>query len=734
MDIEPGIHANDAALDGRSWSLRDQVEPIRRRWWVIAAAAVLGFVIAYAYSRALPRQYQGVASLVQISGGAGTLSFLPGLGGQEGGLLETQAEIIRSRTIIERAVERLGLTTGRVRAFQQIRTYLSVTRPRNTTVLRVATNGPTPETAANYANAVVDAFLDWHLESRRDQAGAGRKFIEDQLEKLTVELRGAEERLAGYKIRTGRVDVSSQAAAAIGAVASFQSQLTVAGIERRSLETTLTQTRAQLGQQAPTVTRPTVTVQEDPRLQPLRTQLIGLEIELATLLQQFTDEHPRVVATRARIEETKNQMQRLSTIQAAVQVRELNPMRQQLTNNIIQMQIEREALLAKEAALGTLLVRSERALRQIPVSELDIVRLTRAQQVAEGTFLLLSQKLQEARIAEASVVSDFRIVDRARARGSPVAPRVGLNSLLGALAGLVLGLGLVYLGEALDTTFRTPQEAAAALGLPLLAAVPFAGRTKGGELILAGTGRRDPFAEAFRHLRTNLLYLDPDRPLRSLLVTSPAPGEGKSTVSANLAVAMTQIDRKVWLLECDLRRPVQKWVFQPTQPYGLTDLLVDGLPVDAALNTTQVENLWFISSGTVPPNPAELLGSHRMQTFLEEGRDRVQLMVLDAPPVLPVTDATVLSRSVDGVVLVIHLQKTPRDAALRTLEQLRGVGARIAGLVVNFVPVGRSGYGYYYYYYSRREDDAGAASDGPKTDAPASRWHGLGDRLRGRRR
>ena len=723
--------ANGSHLVGQDWSLRSQLEPVRRRWWLIAIALFIGALAGYVYSQFLPPRYEGAASVVSISGGGGTLSFIPALVDQQGALLDTEAEIIHSRAVISRAVEKLKVD-DRNKVFQDIRDSLSVVRPRNTTIMRISTQGPTPQKAAEYANAVADAFLEWHLLTRREQLSAGRKFIEDQVQKVAVTLREAEDRLAAYKVRTGQVDLSSQTQAAVARISSLQSQLQTATIERKGLETNLVQTRAQLGLQAETVTRPTWTVQDDPRLAQLRAQLTSQEIDLATLRQQYTDEHPRVVAILARIEEIKKQMAQLSTIQMASQVRELNPLRRRFATNIIQMQIDREALLAREAALSSLLAQSQRDLRSLPPAELEITRLMRDELVAEGTYVLLRQKLQEARIAEASVVGDFRIVDRAVPRRTPVVPRVGLNTLLGVLAGLVFGVGLAYLGEAFDTSFRTPEEAATSLGLPLLAAIPATRRLRSVQLIVAEPRRRDSFAEAFRHLRTNLLFLNPDHPLRTVMVTSPGPDEGKSTVSANLAVSMTQTGRRVWLLECDLRNPILKWAFQPKQPYGLTDLLVDGIPIDATLNTTQVENLWFISSGTIPPNPSELLGSQKMQAFLEHGDSRVQLIVLDAPPVLPVTDATVLGHSVDGIVLVVHLVKTPRDAAIRALEQLHATGARVVGLVVNGVPRSRRP-GYYGYDYESYGDQAGA-SEGTATGRPPRWYDTLRETLRGRPR
>jgi capsular exopolysaccharide synthesis family protein len=225
--------------------------------------------------------------------------------------------------------------------------------------------------------------------------------------------------------------------------------------------------------------------------------------------------------------------------------------------------------------------------------------------------------------------------------------------------------------------------------------------------------RRSPFAEAFRHLRTNLLYLSPDRPLRTLLVTAAGPGEGKSTVAANLAVALAIAGRRTWIVEADLRKPGLAWAFQPGTTRGLSDVLVENAAFDAALAPTSVEGLWFVPAGTLPPDPAELLGSQRMRALLAHAREQVDAVVLDAPPVLPVSDALALAPHVDGVLLVVDLARTPRDAARRAAGQLRAVGARVAGVVVNNVPADGRGYYYYgYYSYARADEDRPRTSTG----------------------
>nr|MBI2904090.1 CpsD/CapB family tyrosine-protein kinase [Chloroflexota bacterium] len=206
-------------------------------------------------------------------------------------------------------------------------------------------------------------------------------------------------------------------------------------------------------------------------------------------------------------------------------------------------------------------------------------------------------------------------------------------------------------------------------------------------------------AEAFRSLRSSIQFSAMDRPVRSILITSPGPGEGKSTVAANLAVVMAQAGMRVLLMDCDLRRPAIYKMFDRNNKMGLTNVILkDSIYWDVAPQTTDVTNLLVITSGPLPPNPSELLGSERMAHLATFYRDTFDLLIVDGPPLLSVTDASILSRLVDGVVMVVEAGQTHEAAARLACGQLTQAGARLLGFVMNKIPVGRNGYYYYHYY------------------------------------
>lgn len=211
-------------------------------------------------------------------------------------------------------------------------------------------------------------------------------------------------------------------------------------------------------------------------------------------------------------------------------------------------------------------------------------------------------------------------------------------------------------------------------------------------------------AESFRALRTNITYSSTDHPCRVILVTSPGPGEGKSTVTANLGVVMAQAGNRVLLLDCDFRRPVLHKIFGVDYQRGLTNLIAQDLEVDEVVRATEVDGLWVITSGPIPPNPSEMLGSRKMKAFLEKVGGQYDLVLVDAPPLIAVTDASVLASQVDGVILVIKTGESRIDMAQDGKAQLEKANARILGVVLNDMKMHRGGYYRHYYHYYGGKD------------------------------
>jgi capsular exopolysaccharide synthesis family protein len=329
-----------------------------------------------------------------------------------------------------------------------------------------------------------------------------------------------------------------------------------------------------------------------------------------------------------------------------------------------------------------------------------------------ATYSNLLASFEELRIAEASSSSNVVVVESAMPSAAPVRPRTLQNTILAALVSAMIGFGVVYVIEYLDDTIKSPDDVTAVVGLPTLGAI---GQIEGddtGSTLVTVSSPRAPISEAFRALRTNIQFARVDGQLHSLMVTSAGPGEGKSTTAANLAVALAQAGRSVVLIDADLRRPVLHRLFGLSNSKGLTTALLDlKAPASAHLQPTEVPGLGLMTSGPIPPNPAELLGSRRMVDVLGSLKQGSDVVILDSTPVLTVADALVLAPHVDGTLLLVEANKTRRDALVQAREALQRTEGHLFGIALNKISVQRSDY-YYYAYYQQGADRAERPADG----------------------
>jgi len=310
--------------------------------------------------------------------------------------------------------------------------------------------------------------------------------------------------------------------------------------------------------------------------------------------------------------------------------------------------------------------------------------------------LLLSY--EQIRLSEAQTVSTVMQVDPAMVPTKPISPQIFRNTALAAMVGFMLAVGVIFVMEAIDDTLKTPDEVKKALGLPVLGVISKHAAEEGKPI--SSTSPRSPVSEAFRTLRTNVQYSGIDEPIRTVMITSTDPREGKTTVVANLGVVFAQNGNNVTLIDADLRKPsLHRKIGVPNRA-GLTSLFLrDQETLDSVLQKTVTNNLNVITSGELPPNPSELLGSKKMGTILSKVHEISDIIIIDTPPALAVTDSMVLLPYVDGVLLVIKPGFTKTNGARQVVEQLRRSNAKILGVVLNELDMAKSRYAYKYYNY-----------------------------------
>jgi capsular exopolysaccharide synthesis family protein len=459
-------------------------------------------------------------------------------------------------------------------------------------------------------------------------------------------------------------------------------------------------------------------------LQGLRSQYRAAFQQRATLIAEGKGEsHPLVKEADARLADSKTALlTEVSNLAAAV-VRDLA---------VIERQEQAEAGMFNA---------SRRSAVDLNMKEIEYHRLDRSREENEKLYGLLNARMKAADLARMMRANNLRIVETATVPTEAVSPRVALNVTIGLLGGFLLGIGLPLLREQLDSSVKTPADVEERLGATFLGLLPELtsverSRRRGrvgkrprsdeggvdGPLELIVHNRPSSgVSEAARSIRTNLMFMNPDKPCRRLLVTSAAPAEGKTTVACSIAIALAQGGQRVCIVDADLRRPRLHRIFDRVGDAGLTSALVGEATLDEVAKPTIVPNLWSVPSGHLPPNPADLLQSDRFRKFIEQLGERFDRVVIDSAPLVAVTDSAIISTVVDGTVFVVRAFQTGKHVSAQGLRALRDVEAPIVGAVLNAVNLRRHEYNYYHYYYYKKEgyastsdsEQAAAASAAP---------------------
>ena len=705
----------------------------RRLLILVCLAGVL--LPVFLYNQVAPRIYQAQTTIIfqEQREAIPTFDFSEAFTRQS--YLVNQIEEIKSRTLSEEVVD---LLPGEIRAVllprpnglseearlealtKAVRGSIAAQPVRNSDVIVIKVQATKPKAAAGVANAVAEVVKRRNVAVKREKASSTRKFIEEQLPKVEGALRKDEEALSAFKAHNQVVSLSDEAKELLVRTTSVATEHAKAQAERRAAEQRLASVREQMKTQRASVV-PSITRTTSAWADTLRKKLVSLEVEYTNLLVKgYGTDHPQMKKLTREIAQTKGQLAG-EVLRVAEGETLGDPMSRlaDLSKESLGLEIDIQTDSTREASLRTVLDSYDRQMERLPNKELLLLRLTRSQQVNDNIYRLLLERFEEARITEAGQIGNVRVIDTAKEPRSPIKPRKFQNLLLALIVGLTLGGGLAFFTESLDRSIKNPEEAEALLGLPVIGLIPSIGDLDGkfkgtrNEIELISSRLvthfvpRSPVAEAYRTVRTNLSFSRPDNPPRTILVTSAVPQEGKTTTTANLAITLAQMGGKTLIVDSDLRRPAIRKVFNLEAKEGLTDYLIGKGALDALIRTTDIPNLYILPAGQIPPNPSEVLGSQRMKELVAELSRRFEMVFFDSPPVVAVTDAAVLSRYTDGVVLVVQSGATDREAVARAKTLLGNVQANLLGLVLNNIRIestyGSYHYRYYYHYYDSED-------------------------------
>jgi len=459
-------------IEEETIDLRELARAVWRRKWIVIAmflAAVIGAGLA---SQLMTPIYEATTTVLVQDGGGTQLAFIDGMGMVGKNQNQNYVEILKSRTLAMRTAQALGFDYDvHSPEFAAFRNSISVQLVSGTDAIRVKVQHPDPEQAKLRANALVDAFMSLNQEVNTEDARSAREFVGEQLKIVEADLRRAEDELRRFKEEEKVVAPSEEARAVLSRLSSLENSQAEAQVALDQVERKLAELRRRLEAESPTTISST-TIANNPMIMQYRTRLFDLETQLSTAELQYASDHPRITAIRMEIEQVRARMDQEVERTISTETMAINPNYQSIVQQVMTLEVEQVALQAKRQAMGELIAEVERSLAGLPSKEVQLSRLIRNQSVLEQMYLLLKNKYEEYRIAEAVKAAGVTVIDRAITPRSPVKPKKKLNVAIGGFLGVFVGLGLVFVLEFLDTTLKSAEDVERWLELPVLGRIP----------------------------------------------------------------------------------------------------------------------------------------------------------------------------------------------------------------------------------------------------------------------
>jgi succinoglycan biosynthesis transport protein ExoP len=694
--------------------LLDYVRVLYKRRWIAATAFVVVVVSVTLYTFTVTPTFEATTRLLIESDNPNVVNFAEVIDeqGTKADYYQTQYNILQSRGLARKTLEQLklwdnehfkdaasggwfgsndaptgeaaaaGETLEQSRAIDRFLEGLTVTPIRNSRLVDVKYRLSDAELAARLVNSVAKNYIEQNLEYKFLASKEASDWLGERLAEQRRQVETAEAALQRYREQNDAISVADRENIVVQKLADLNAAVTRAKTERFQKEALYKQLQALAKDGSPLDSFPAILTNS--YIQQQKAELSQLQTQYAQLSDKLGDKHPDIIKVRSAIDLVEK---RLSGEIAKV---------------VESVRSEYQAALAQENSLVGALNQQKGVAMAMNRKAIDYGVLERDVEGSRQMYQSLMQRAKETGVSSELKTSNIRIVDAAERPNTPVSPRRALNFTLAILGGAVLAFGLAFFFEYVDSRIKSPDEIRAHLGLPSLGMIPVVDPKVGKGLEpLISNGVPPNFAEAFRALRTNVLFSSAAEGARHLVITSTGPGEGKTMVAANLAIGLAQAGQRVLLIDADMRRPRVHEVFRQKQEPGLSNLMVGHTVPSACIRKSNVQGLWLLTGGRIPPNPAELLGSRRFKDFVHSLSDHFDSVIIDSPPAMAVTDAAIAASIATGVIFVVGSEMTSRHAARTALQQLQNGRCPFLGVVLNRVDLERNAY--YYSHYYRRE-------------------------------
>ena len=701
---------DDAVPPTAGIQLMDYWRVVLNQRWVILAVASVVVVFTFFATLLVAPTYRATVSL-QIDREALKVVDFEGdqhqvENGSSTEFYQTQYELLKSRALAQRVSDKLGLPQdpryaklfaptvvdrlldrdalpqspkteqdiqrAQATAVQAIGAGLTVEPVRNSRLVRLHFDSPDPQFSATVANTFADAFIASTLERRFDASSYAKKFLEERLQQLKLRLEASERQLVQFAQKEQIVNGEEGGSLAGSNLTELSTTLAQVKAQRIRAEARWRQASSNSGAGLP------ADMLEGSIIRQLQGKRAELLAEYQENLSTYKPDYPLMQQIQGQIHELDRQInQELVGIRASVKA-------------------EYDAALGQERLMDRTLEAVRAGVLDLQNRSIDYTILKREVDTNRQIYDALLQRYKEIGVAGGVSTNNVSIVDRAQPSGNRFKPNMSQNLALALLVGLMAGLIVAFLREHLDDTIRGPEDLEKLLGLAVLGNVPLLLRDQ--SPLQATNDPRSAFAEAYRSVRTALQFSTDSGVPSVLLITSAAPGEGKSTTALVLARNLAQLGKRVLLIDADLRNPSLHRVLQIGNERGLSNYLAGATELLDANGDAGCDNLWVIPSGPLPPNPAELLAGPKMKRMLALATEQYDHVILDGPPILGLADAMLLSHAANGTLLMVAAGKTRRHLLKSAYKRLTAARSRVIGAVVTMYDAKRMGYGDYGYY------------------------------------
>jgi len=681
---------------------------IWRSRWIILLTTIASLGGAFTYlSKATPI-YTSISRIYVEQSGPRILEEAEGVMTQSKNYLYTQAELLKSTPILSSALEKSGVKQMNI--FHNVdnpivylkKKGLDVSVGKKDDIISVSSDSPEPAEAAQLVNAVVDSYITYHTSRKRSTAEEVMKILQNEKVERDTELAQKLKTMMDFKKNNIALAFENRSSNIIldrlDRLSEAKTQAQLQTIEAKSAyETTklMVTDSTKLKQFVETERAKGSYISTANERTRLKTELKQLQFQLADLGRQVTPDHPSMQALQEKVAQVENGLANIDREFAAAQ-----------------LAITRQQYLAVKEKEEQITSDFEEQRRQAIALNEQLAQYTILESDWEQTKKLcdiLDDRIKEINVTEDVGALNINILEAARPSDKPSSPQKARYMAIALVLGLMLGGGLALLRDWVDQRLRTAEEISIVLGVPILGAVPSMSRRQSivarGQKVHRDSNSRA--AEAYRTIRTAVFFGVPKGEAKTILVTSPAAADGKTTLVSNLGIALAQAGQKTLILDADFRKPMQHKIFEVNhEEIGLSSVLAGTTTLEEAIQPTKIQGLQLLTCGPDVPNPSEILNSKSFAKLLEDLSNMYDRVIIDSPPVMPVTDAQILAAVSDITLLVMRADKSNRKTSQHARDGLMSVGARILGAVVNDVSK-HSRYGYYgyygYYNYGRRK-------------------------------